>query len=231
MIRKARTGEFFVIDGDNWISRWAEESGQLSHDQNALPIILKHIKPGMTVVDGGAHIGSHTLAYCKAVGPTGRVYAIEPSQEAFEALIANCPDAVCIKAALSDRCALGAGRLVKSEDGNSGASHVRDVVAANEIPCCGDVDLLTLDSLDLHPDFIKLDLEGFELKALAGAWKTVQIFKPVMVVEINENALRRNGTDSQHLMRYIREFGYALSNLYPRQEMAGDQWDCLCLPI
>lgn len=39
------------------------------------------IKPGMTVVDVGAHIGYTALMFAKLVGPTGKVHAFEPSGE------------------------------------------------------------------------------------------------------------------------------------------------------
>lgn len=225
MIRKSLNGEFFVIDGDRWISAWAEAAGRLDHDQNALPIILKHIQDGMTVVDGGAHIGSHTCAYLRAVGHGGRVYAIEPNQEAFTALSANCPDAVCIKAALSADCCLGAGRLVKSDDGNSGASHIRILGSV------GDVDFITLDSLNICPGFIKLDLEGFELRALRGAVETINRCRPTMVVEVNQSALDRQGVGPGQLLGFISTLGYSYQNIYPKQDCVGEQFDVLCKPL
>jgi hypothetical protein len=59
---------FAVLENDQWISRWAEEEGRLDHDQNMLPLILKHIYRGDTVVDVGAFIGDHTIAYSEKVG-------------------------------------------------------------------------------------------------------------------------------------------------------------------
>jgi len=57
-----------VIEGDTHISSWVESTGRFDHDQNALPIILEHIKEGDWVVDGGAFIGDHTKAYKDKVG-------------------------------------------------------------------------------------------------------------------------------------------------------------------
>src|SRR5262245_34051536 len=39
---------------------------------------MRHIKPGMTVVDVGANFGYYTVLFGGAVGATGRVIAIEP---------------------------------------------------------------------------------------------------------------------------------------------------------
>ena len=51
---------------------------------------VKSLKPGMTVLDVGAHIGYFALLFAsKLVGPKGRVSAIEPSQDNLEFLTAN----------------------------------------------------------------------------------------------------------------------------------------------
>ena len=92
-----------VLENDSHISRWVEETGKLDHDEYSLPIILKHIKEGDYVVDAGAFIGDHTVAYVKAVGSTGRVYAFEPNLSAYECLVYNCPSAITIKAGLSNK--------------------------------------------------------------------------------------------------------------------------------
>ena len=41
------------------------------------------IKPGMAVIDVGAHVGYLTLLAARAVGPTGKVYASEPDVPIF----------------------------------------------------------------------------------------------------------------------------------------------------
>jgi tRNA G37 N-methylase Trm5 len=42
-------------------------------------IMTRLLKPGFRVVDVGANIGYYCLIFCRAIGPTGRVFAIEPS--------------------------------------------------------------------------------------------------------------------------------------------------------
>jgi hypothetical protein len=41
--------------------------------------LLRTVKPGETWLDVGAHYGYTSLAMCRAVGETGRVFAFEPS--------------------------------------------------------------------------------------------------------------------------------------------------------
>ena len=80
--------EIHVLEGDQ-ISGWVEETGHLDHDQNFLPKILEHIKAGDTVVDAGAFIGDHTIAYATRAGRRGKVLAFEPNEKAAECLRHN----------------------------------------------------------------------------------------------------------------------------------------------
>ncbi len=54
--------------------------------------------------------------------------------------------------------------------------------------------LFTIDSLDLpRVDFIKIDIEGMEIEAFAGAMNTIRKFRPQMIIakiKSDEAALR-----------------------------------------
>ena len=49
-----------------------------------------------------------------------------------------------------------------------------------------DVSVITLDSLGLAPDFIKLDVEGMEMQVLAGLEATIARARPRMLVEVDD---------------------------------------------
>jgi hypothetical protein len=62
--------------------------------------------------------------------------------------------------------------------------------------------MLTIDSLDLKRlDFIKIDVEGMELEALAGGRNTIMKHKPVMLIESIK-------TDKVALLKFLEEHGY-----------------------
>jgi len=208
-----------VLENDSHISRWVEETGKLDHDEYSLPIILKHIKEGDYVVDAGAFIGDHTVAYAKAVGSTGRVYAFEPNLSAYECLVYNCPSAITIKAGLSDKP-------------RSQFLSVAENAGASRISACGDrvVPVVALDSYDLPKlDFFKLDVEGFEVSALKGAKKTITKHRPIMWIEVNEHALQQRDESPISLITYLRsELGYGLESFPPEE---GPQYDLLCKPL
>ena len=206
-----------VLEDDTHISKWVQESRRLDHDEYSLGLILPNINPGDWVVDGGAFIGDHTIAYLKAVGPEGKVYAFEPNPAAYSCLYHNCPEAVTFNAGLSDREYFAEYKF----DPNAGASHVgRDE---------GDIHLFTLDSLNLRRcDFLKLDIEGCEYEALIGATDTIRQHQPVMWIEVNEAALGRRGWPASDLLSLVRDyFGYETTS-HPASE--GPQYDILCIP-
>lgn len=209
-----------VLESDTHISRWVEQSGRLCHDDCVVLFILPLIKPGFVVIDGGAFIGDHTTAYLEKVGPTGSVLAFEPNPDAYECLVRNCPKAQKYRYALSNVkgwCHLSIGE-------NAGGSHLSDMTGI-------DVQTIPLDYLNVPKvDFIKLDLEGYEVFALQGAKNTITTNKPVMVIEMNDGALRRHGHSPDTLKTELHSLGYEFRSLNPGLKMDEPQLDILCEP-
>jgi len=208
-----------VLENDTHISAWVEESGRLDHDQYALPIILQYINPGDTVVDAGAFIGDHTIAYEEAVGPTGTVRAFEPNQESFACLKRNCKHAINYNIGLSDHHHDG----VMAPHENAGMCRMAPVSEGSIYARLAPLDQWNLDRLD----FIKIDVEGFEVRAIQGARETILRHKPIMWVEVNELALMQQGESEESLLSLIYSLGYTIT-AYPEK---GSQYDALCEPI
>lgn len=57
-----------------------------------------------------------------------------------------------------------------------------------------------IDSLNLNPDFVKIDIQGFELEALKGMEKTIKKNNPIILVEISQ--------DLNLIKQYLKNFGY-----------------------
>src|SRR5579863_3193761 len=58
-------------------------------ERSTVSTLKKLVKPGDVVFDIGANIGAHTLGLARSVGPTGRLYAFEPTDFAFAKLQQN----------------------------------------------------------------------------------------------------------------------------------------------
>jgi FkbM family methyltransferase len=208
-----------ILENDTHISQWVKDSGRLDHDGYALPIILNHVRAGDTVVDAGAFIGDHTIAYCNAVGTHGQVYAFEPNPLAFECLEYNCSTATLFNCGLSN-----ANETVEySRCDNAGASRIIKNSSKDSIS----IKTITLDSLNLNAcNLIKIDVEGYEMNVLKGAKNTIGKFLPVLWIEINSGALAEQGTCANDITAFLSQFNY---NITPFPEI-GEQYDILCTP-
>jgi len=210
-----------VLDDDTHISRWVEQTGKLCHDDCVGLFILPLLKPGYVVVDAGAFIGDHTIAYLEKVGPTGKVYAFEPNPDAYECLKHNCKEAIKFRYALSN----DTEHRYLSIAPNAGSSHITKEETTVSIQS------ITLDSLNLPKlDFVKLDIEGYEVMALKGGEKTIKQFRPIMVIEMNDGALLNHGESPDSLMDLLDYFGYTVKSLHPNLSMSEPMLDILCEP-
>ena len=75
------------------------------------------------------------------------------------------------------------------------------------------VKIIDLDSLDLCPHFMKIDVEGFELEVLEGASSTIAKFEPVILIEIQSEATF--GAISE----FLGELGYFSIFANPRKNL------------
>jgi FkbM family methyltransferase len=215
---------FAILENDTHIGKWVEESGRIDHDQNMLPLVLRYINYGDVVIDVGANIGSHTVAYANKVGDEGLVIAYEANREAYACLVHNTKglNVQPLMAAIGNT--IGLADVISLND-NVGMAFVKP--SDN-----GDVVLLTLD-IELRylqsVDFIKIDVEGFEVEVLEGAKTIIEKHKPKMLIEINEACLNRNGKSKQDVFSLLDSFGYSYGNIYSEQGLEEAQFDILCL--
>jgi hypothetical protein len=75
-----------------------------------------------------------------------------------------------------------------------------------------------------------MDCEGMELRALIGAQKTISMFRPTMLLEINRGALIRQGVTDEDVFGWLKNNQYYYRNVYKGQGLSGKQLDILCLP-
>lgn len=214
-----------VLDGDTHISRWVEESRRLDHDQNALPRIGKLIGPESVVYDVGAFVGDHTCYYASKAR---QVVAWEVFRDAFACLKHNAshyPNAVCSNVAVGD----GYGFLPTNQcedERNKGARWLYstfgedDGDAIHDVRIDGAVGRCMLDP----PTLIKLDIEGWEVRALRGAERTIRERRPIIVCEVNRGALERAGTSPEELRALLTGYGYEMRDLFTEELwQPGDQ--------
>lgn len=205
-----------AIDGDTHHAVWCASEG-LVHDKWMAAIICDHIKPGDVVIEGGANIGTLTRAMLDA---GAEVLAFEPNPDAIECLEYNCSEAFSIELALADR----ASEIGFRKNKNAGASHCS---TNGEL----EVSTVTLDGaligfgIDAPIKLIKLDTEGYELKALKGAKETIHNHHPVLILEINKDALERAGDSENAIYDFLLVANYKWRILQPDCVRGDPQYD------
>jgi FkbM family methyltransferase len=205
-IRKLRD-DIWVLEGDKIISEQVVQNGRLDFDP-LIPHILPLIRPGDTVVDAGAFIGDHTVAYSHAVGKAGKVFAYEPNPVAFQCLVHNTTG---MSNVFGFCHALGRERNNASLSGGEFASaYIEDSVNGGTHVWPLDKDL----PLFLQLDLIKIDVEGYELNVLQGAEQAINKFHPKLVVEMNAIALSRNNVTPEDVISWIVRHEYSVSILH-----------------
>ena len=188
-------------------------------------LLAATVKPGATVIDGGAHIGVYSLIAAAAAGPTGRVLAFEPDPYNLAALRANArraqrsgsaPIEVVAKA-LAD----GPGRttFLQSSGTISGSLADRD---GSGLARALEVELTSIDDeLPVAPAslVVKLNVEGAEQRVLAGMQRTLAGCPDIaLFVELNPKALRAAGTDPGELVARLEGLGFTLQSIDPLDE-------------
>lgn len=221
---KVLPNDIWVLEGDQ-ISDWVEEEGRLDHDQNLLPEILKYINEGDTVLDVGAFIGDHTIAYAEKVGAWGSVVAFEPNPFAYQCLKHNTEKLLNVKIVPSGTSDTYETVPLSGNNGNAGGSYVGEQQKIAEV---------RLQPLDLFNyvgvNFIKIDVEGYELKTLLGAKDLIARCHPVLVVEVNYEALKRQGARVGDLLALIETLGYHHRILQENCCLTSPLYDIVCTP-
>lgn len=196
------------------------QRGVIDVDVGGLPtfqFIEPYLKPGGSVIDVGAHIGTHSIPMMRKLGPGGIVYAFEPHPEIFPALQHNVhkeyqdrpQGATCTML----RYAVGASRGVARfycNPTNYASNTLLDNVFDCKLPL--EVELISLDQIipeDQEICFIKIDVEGGEWDVIHGAEKLVKRWHPVIFMEFSENFLPLVGISDEQFYTYLRELGYA----------------------
>jgi FkbM family methyltransferase len=137
----------------------------------------RSVTPGSVALDVGANVGAYAVLFGQWVGPSGHVYAFEPSPGPLRGLerhiSLNALGSVveAVGAAVADHD--GAGELIVA--GTAGESRL---AGTSERSVTVTVPIVTIDGFcareGIQPALIKIDVEGAELAVLRGAHETIR---------------------------------------------------------
>lgn len=175
-------------------------------------LLARLVDPGDTVIDAGANVGYMTLLAALAAGPAGKVLSFEPHPELFEVARRNVgaarerfrmAEVELREAALGKET--GRGQLLMPEgfELNDGIARIApDDDAGRSVS----VVIEALDDVlqEQTASVLKLDVEGFEYRALQGAARTLAA-RRVRHVIFEDHRIERS-----EARRWLEDLGYRL---------------------
>jgi FkbM family methyltransferase len=209
-------GPLLLPHFDRFILPSLREYGWWEPDEMAY--LRSHLRPGQWAIDVGAHVGFTALVMAEAVGPAGRVIALEPEPLNFDLLCRNvwrneADQVVPIQSAGGDHT--GSAVLERSPD-NSGdhrtAPHPLGIGAQG-------VPMIALDDI-LPPEqpihFVATDAQGYDHRVLDGMRKTIDRWRPSMLLEFWPVGILGAGDNPDEVLSDYRSRGYRLALLPDR---------------
>lgn len=146
-----------------------------------------------TVLDIGGYIGIYSLFFARAVGPKGKVFSFEPNLKNYKELgfnlkLNNFKNTKIFNIAIGEKKSKAS--LVVPTYSSRGSVSLKVQESFKE-PCDSfeveveSIDNLLKTKLISVPDFVKIDVEGFEQEVLTGMAETISKHKPLLFVEIH----------------------------------------------
>lgn len=176
--------------------------------------VKNFVRPGMVIVDCGAHIGYYSLLFSRLVGGGGKVFAFEPDTYNFMMLRKNIAVNIATNIMVENKAVsdengrvelfvvdennLAAHSIIKSE-GRLGSVNVESVRLDDYLAT-------THATIDL----IKMDIEGAEYLALAGMPNTLRDDNLSIIMEFYPDGIKKNGGNPSDVISKLQTLGFKI---------------------
>ena len=194
----------------SWLLRFPHIYAWLSAKRRSVnyekQLYLRTIRKGDVIFDIGANIGYYSVLFSKLCGKHGFVHCFEPVPETFQLLLdslVNSPNAKANN--------LAAGDSEESMEISYDPEDSEKATLLGESESASSVRMVKVLPLDAYAreiqlkrlDFLKCDVEGFELKALKGMKDTLANHRPQISLEITLPREQRF-----ELIDFLKNLGY-----------------------
>ncbi len=166
-------------------------------------------------MDVGSNVGAYLYILENHLSPEN-IFAFEPNYQLFRRLKRLFPKVQLFSVALSDVSTVAEFKIpvINGEKVHTRGTLQTSIKEKNEEKTIVQrVEVKPLDDLDLNLknlDFIKIDVEGNEMQTLRGARKTIEKYKPILMVEMEQRHHRDN---LWTLITEIANWGYSVNYL------------------
>jgi FkbM family methyltransferase len=215
----------FSLEGERFILHFRDkDEGDLGivkcllrgdlYEPEVVTALKNTLKPDDVVIDGGAHIGYISLAASRFLGNQGKIFSFEPFEPSFRLLSLNIaangrskiihpvPQALWnsregLDLAVPVECSVSVKRWENDQSGLFERARVETV----------DIDSFCREK-NIFPALIKLDVEGAEVEALAGARNVLEERRSLVILELNEKHYRRRRLSLGEFLGPLLKSGY-----------------------
>lgn len=221
VLRDIQGSKMYLDLSDLGLSRELILTG--THEEFTARMFRRELNKGMTVVDIGANLGYYALMEAAIVGKKGKVYAIEPIPRNFELLVRNIKangyesiiEAYCV--AVSDKSGISEIPLTKQSNWPSMlpqdlmSKYMYDKMQRTTIKLIN-TRTISLDEFlkDKDPvDFIRMDIEGYEVSALEGMAETLKQPHPLkLLFEVHPVCFKEPSQTIGMLVQKLVDLGF-----------------------
>lgn len=215
---------FKILFPAKW-SRYFESD----YESENVAFIKESCKPGMTVLDIGAHLGLMSVTISQLVGKNGRIYCFEPTPNTYKILtkIIELNGAENIVTPVNAAVAKEEGTMdfyLASDEGSNSNSLVsknhRDRVPVK-------INVTTIDSfVQKHSltqlDFLKIDAEGSEYEVLLGGLNSFTRFNPKIILALHPPLIENNNQNIEDIYNLLIKLNYRIN--FRNREMSKEEF-------
>jgi FkbM family methyltransferase len=189
-----------------------------NYESVIVSMIRKNLNTDKDAINIGANIGIYTVLLANLINKDCKVLAIEPTPMAFKYLTNNLK-----RNKLDSKVVLYNGICIDKK----GEYDLNIIEGKEEYSCIGEsfhqskikekiirikVEGDTINNLvttcKLNPGIIVMDVEGAEMKVLAGASAVLEQYKPIIISELVDNLLNNQETSSKEVIDFLIKSGY-----------------------
>jgi len=206
--------------------QWMSWNGQIvdgkgTYQYPKIEATLRNCRSFRRCIEQGSHIGLWTMHLAKRFDLVECFEPVKRLRECWWKNVAHAEHVIALH-----ECALGTAHTsvqMLSNPYASGDSYLADATEKRSIDGhvaieSDIVEMRTIDSFEfIDVDLIKLDAEGYEELIARGAERTIQKWRPTIVIEQKRDMACKFGLEPQGGVKYLRSLGYRIA-----EQLAGD---------
>lgn len=178
--------------------------------------LKNYVKPGMHIIDIGAHLGLFSACSSQLTGSTGKIICFEPTPGTYEVLkktlaLNKCDNVTPLQQAVgaatgetvffvSSTAACNSNSLVENVSEGNAEKYNVTITTIDDI----------VNTFQLHPDLIKIDAEGAELDVLKGGIKTLNEKKPTLILGLHPKFIKQKGDSLEAIWEILMSAHYKI---------------------